>query len=64
MSLTQRAVNGVRQQNETRLLERLVPALVAALLGLTLVFAVGFAQTDIVHNATHDERHGAGFPCH
>ena len=40
------------------------PALFAAVLGLTLLFAAGFAETQVLHNATHDARHAAGFPCH
>ena len=40
------------------------PALAAALLGLTILFGVGLAQSDTVHNAAHDTRHAAAFPCH
>lgn len=36
----------------------------AALLGLTIVFAVGMLPMDAVHNAAHDTRHSAAFPCH
>jgi len=34
--------------------------------GLALIFTVGFAQGqgNIVHNAAHDTRHAASFPCH
>lgn len=39
-------------------------ALMAALLGLALLFAAGFAETDVLHNAAHDTRHSAAFPCH
>ncbi len=37
-----------------------------ATLGLSLIFTVGFAQGkgNIVHNAAHDTRHAASFPCH
>lgn len=41
-----------------------VPALAAVLLGSALVLAVGFAPMQPVHNATHDTRHAAAFPCH
>ncbi len=34
------------------------------LLGLALVFFVGFAPLSAVHNAAHDSRHAAAFPCH
>lgn len=36
----------------------------AGLLGLFLVLGVGFAPLAAVHNATHDVRHSAAFPCH
>jgi cobalt transporter subunit CbtB len=42
----------------------LVPALSAMLMGLTLVLIVGFAPVAEVHNAAHDTRHTAAFPCH
>ncbi len=40
------------------------PVLFAAVIGLALVFLAGFAETDVLHNAAHDVRHSAGFPCH
>jgi cobalt transporter subunit CbtB len=39
-------------------------ALGALALGLVVVFAVGFAPTEAVHNAAHDTRHTLAFPCH
>jgi cobalt transporter subunit CbtB len=39
-------------------------ALFAAVLGMALLFAAGFAETPALHNAAHDARHSAGFPCH
>lgn len=36
----------------------------AVLLGTFIVFAVGFAGSEIIHNAAHDVRHGLTFPCH
>jgi cobalt transporter subunit CbtB len=38
--------------------------LLAALLGAFIVFGVGFAHIDALHNAAHDVRHSNGFPCH
>lgn len=35
-----------------------------ALLGATLVFLSGFAQSQTLHDAAHDMRHSTGFPCH
>jgi cobalt transporter subunit CbtB len=39
-------------------------ALLAAMLGVFLVWGVGFSHISVVHNAAHDVRHSAGFPCH
>jgi cobalt transporter subunit CbtB len=36
----------------------------ALLLGLGFIFLVGFAPVSAVHNAAHDTRHSAAFPCH
>jgi cobalt transporter subunit CbtB len=41
-----------------------VALLAAAALGLVLVVGAGFAGSDVLHNAAHDARHAAGFPCH
>lgn len=38
--------------------------LAAALLGIMVLMAVGFAPIEVIHNATHDTRHSTGFPCH
>jgi cobalt transporter subunit CbtB len=43
---------------------RVVPALAALMLGLTLFLAAGFAAPSVLHNATHDTRHALGLPCH
>lgn len=40
------------------------PALIAAAVGLLLVWTAGFSQNRILHNAAHDVRHASGFPCH
>jgi cobalt transporter subunit CbtB len=39
-------------------------AAAALVLGLTLIFLVGFAPLSAIHNAAHDVRHAAAFPCH
>ena len=39
-------------------------ALLAALLGVVLLFGVGFSHIEALHNAAHDTRHAAAFPCH
>ena len=42
----------------------ILQALMAATLGFVLLAGVGFWQVEAVHNAAHDTRHSAGFPCH
>jgi cobalt transporter subunit CbtB len=44
--------------------ERTRTIVVAALLGLGLVFMTGFAPAMALHNAAHDFRHTQNFPCH
>jgi cobalt transporter subunit CbtB len=41
-----------------------VPALLAAMFGIALLFGVGFSHAEVLHNAAHDTRHAAAFPCH
>ena len=38
-------------------------ALCAALLGGFLIWGVGFSHIEVLHNAAHDARHSAAFPC-
>jgi cobalt transporter subunit CbtB len=44
--------------------EALKAALLAAVLGVGLVFLTGFAQSLVLHNGAHDTRHALSFPCH
>jgi cobalt transporter subunit CbtB len=37
---------------------------IALCLGAALILFVGFAPLSAVHNAAHDTRHSAAFPCH
>lgn len=43
--------------------ERRLGALIAAALGIVILFGVGFAP-GAAHNAAHDTRHAVAFPCH
>jgi cobalt transporter subunit CbtB len=43
---------------------RSVIGALALMLGLGFVYLVGFAPISAVHNAAHDTRHSAAFPCH
>ncbi len=36
----------------------------AMLLGAVIVFAAGFSNSSVAHNAAHDMRHANAFPCH
>lgn len=42
----------------------LLPIAFAALAGLMLLFASGYAQASVLHDAAHDQRHAMAFPCH
>jgi len=44
--------------------DRIMPAMLAGMLGLGLLYAAGFAEAAQLHNAAHDGRHSASFPCH
>lgn len=47
-----------------RRVEAIHPAVWAALLGVFIVFSMGFAQPQALHDAAHDSRHAHAFPCH
>ena len=53
----------VAPKTETRA-QSATAALFAAMLGVFLVWGVGFSHISVVHNAAHDVRHSSGFPCH
>ncbi len=39
-------------------------ALTVLLLGTVLLFIVGFAGPEVIHDSAHDGRHSFSFPCH
>jgi cobalt transporter subunit CbtB len=45
-------------------LAALWPALAAAVLGIAILYVVGFAGPHAIHEAAHDTRHSFNFPCH
>ncbi len=53
---------------QTQAIERadlsLMPIVFAVLGGLMLLFASGYAQASVLHDAAHDQRHAMAFPCH
>ena len=44
--------------------QTLIAAVMAALLGVLVIWGVGFAPISVLHNAAHDTRHSMAFPCH
>ncbi|MET3130644.1 cobalt transporter subunit CbtB [Oxalobacteraceae bacterium GrIS 1.11] len=44
--------------------DQILPVLLAGCLGTLLLYGAAFASTEALHNAAHDGRHSAGFPCH
>ena len=44
--------------------QRLMTATLGGLIGLFLIYGVGFAYPETIHNAAHDTRHALSFPCH
>ncbi|SQD80263.1 CbtB domain-containing protein [Moritella yayanosii] len=59
---TNKAINATQTTPLTRS-ESLQHAAIFAF-GALIIFAVGFAPMQIVHNAAHDTRHSISFPCH
>ena len=43
---------------------RAMPLIACVFIGMFTIFAVGHAQSAALHDAAHDVRHAAGFPCH
>jgi len=41
-----------------------IAALISIILGMAFIFIIGFSHIEAVHNAAHDTRHAAAFPCH
>ncbi|MGH6760116.1 MAG: CbtB domain-containing protein [Phyllobacterium sp.] len=46
------------------LASRLTTAVFSLMLGVFLVYGVGLANSDTLHDTAHDTRHSYGFPCH
>lgn len=63
-SIIESSNHALPQSRATVLSKKIVPAMVCASLGLVLLYGVAFANTSALHNAAHDGRHSAGFPCH
>jgi cobalt transporter subunit CbtB len=55
--------SATKNREQALLSSHIGSALLAALLGLVILYGVGFAPL-AAHNAAHDARHSAAFPCH
>jgi len=58
---TQSSISGILAMP---LAARLGTAVVSLLLGAFLIYGVGLAHSDTLHDSAHDTRHSYGFPCH
>ena len=56
-----RLVSGIGETSSLAA-QRTAAVVAAALLGLFILYGVGFAQMS--HETAHDTRHATGFPCH
>ncbi|CAI8910705.1 CbtB domain-containing protein [Pseudomonas sp. YuFO8] len=64
MSIISSTGHSTTTSNTTTLSQRLTAAACASILGACLVYFAGFSHIEAVHNAAHDTRHSAAFPCH
>ena len=51
-------------QTSAKTTTALMSVLFVALLGGSVLFMAGHAQSQTLHDAAHDVRHSTGFPCH
>jgi cobalt transporter subunit CbtB len=56
--MTSTTITGARTDSS------LATILLVAFLGAGLLFAAGFANAAVMHDAAHDTRHSISFPCH
>ena len=59
-----RSIQDTARTTRTRPVSVVLAAVFAALLGAFLLYGVGFAGSNVMHNAAHDSRHSLTFPCH
>jgi cobalt transporter subunit CbtB len=64
MSIISSTGHSTNTSSTTTLTQRLTAAVCASILGACLVYFAGFSHIEAVHNAAHDTRHSAAFPCH
>jgi cobalt transporter subunit CbtB len=54
----------LKQESMLLDINRGAPVIVALMVSAFLLFTVGFAHSNTIHNAAHDARHAFAFPCH
>ena len=57
-------LNAHLEEQGTSLTTKMATVVTTALIGVFLIYGVGFAQPNMLHNAAHDTRHSLVFPCH
>ena len=60
LAITQKTAGSLAGSRSTAL----VGAMMSAVLGLVIIWGVGFSHVEVLHNAAHDTRHSNAFPCH
>ncbi|WMS43647.1 CbtB domain-containing protein [Acuticoccus sp. MNP-M23] len=64
-TMTTRATAPISGNHTARLATKDVLALAAAaFIGIATIWVTGHSQASVLHDAAHDTRHAAGFPCH
>ena len=65
MALHESAVNQeIVSSGLIRRMEAVKLAVLAIVFGIFILYGVGFAQPQLLHDAAHDTRHAFAFPCH
>jgi cobalt transporter subunit CbtB len=53
-----------RSSTNSSSMSRILPLIMAIMLGVSVLDVAGHAQSPTLHGAAHDTRHATGFPCH
>ena len=53
-----------RSSTNSSSMSRILPLIMAIMLGVSVLAVAGPAQSPTLHGAAHDTRHATGFPCH
>ena len=65
MALHESAVNQeIVSSGLIRRMEAVKLAVLAIVFGIFILYGMGFAQPQLLHDAAHDTRHAFAFPCH